>query len=396
VVSGFAALAMLPGLLLVAVLMPIGLGWPLVPHAAQALVWWAERERRRVGRFTGASLDVRHPDLTGSPVEQLRTLLDDRAARRELGWLAVHAVTGPVLGLVSVALLLAAVNAALVPAYWWLLPADSPINAPHGVTSWAAALPMPAVAAAYALLGLLLVPRLARWQSRWAQSLLAPDPSARLSARVSELTASRAAALEAHGAELRRIERDLHDGTQNRLVGAVMHLGIAERALRRDPDSALPLVLRAQDAANQAIAELRSVVRGIYPPVLAERGLDGALSALAAQCAIPTTLRVSGLERAPAAVESAAYFAAAEALTNVSKHSGAERAEIAVATRAGPTGDPVLVVDVTDDGHGGAADHPGGGLAGIRRRVAAFDGRVELTSPTGGPTRLRVELPCGS
>ncbi len=387
---------MLPGLLVVAVLIPLGVGWPLLPHAVRILAWWAERERRRVGGFTGASLDVRHPDLTGSPTEQLRTLLDDRAARRELGWLAVHGLTGPVLGLLAVGLLLGSVNAALIPAYWWLLPEGSPINAPHGVTSWSQALAMPAIAAVYAVVSLLLIPRLARWQGRWAQSLLAPDPNARLSARVSELTASRAAALEAHGAELRRIERDLHDGTQNRLVGAVMHLGIAERALRRDPESALPLVLRAQDAANEAIAELRAVVRGIYPPVLAERGLDGALSALAAQCAIPTTLRVSAHGRAPAAVESAAYFAVAEALTNVSRHSGARHAEIAVATHVDAAGDPVLVVDVTDDGRGGAAEHPGGGLAGIRRRVAAFDGRAELTSPPGGPTRLRVELPCGS
>jgi signal transduction histidine kinase len=215
-------------------------------------------------------------------------------------------------------------------------------------------------------------------------------PVSRTLQRVAELTASRAAALEAHGAELRRIERDLHDDTQNRIVAVAMHLGIIERALRRDPAAALPLVLKAQDAASDALAGLRGVVRSIYPPVLAERGLDGAIDGLIARCAVPTTLTVTDLGRAPAAVESAAYFVVAEALTNVAKHSGATRCEVRM------TGADPLVIEVWDDGHGGADESNGTGLLGIQRRVAAFDGVASIQSPEGGPTVLRVELPCGS
>jgi signal transduction histidine kinase len=236
----------------------------------------------------------------------------------------------------------------------------------------------------------LVTPWLARVQSRLARKVLSPPPGAQLAMRVAELTASRAAALEAHGAELRRIERDLHDDTQNRIVAVAMHLGIIERALRRDPGSALPLILKAQDAASDALEGLRSVVRSIYPPVLTERGLDGALADVIARCAVPATLTVTGLRRAPAAVESAAYFVVAEALTNVAKHSGATSCEVRLHGANG------LSLEVWDNGHGGADDKNGTGLVGIRRRVAAFDGTASIDSPVGGPTVLRVELPYGS
>jgi signal transduction histidine kinase len=293
-------------------------------------------------------------------------------------------------GVFGAILPLAGVNALLVPAYWWLAPADDPVVSPYPVTSWTGAAFMPLVAVAYALTSLWVTPWLARLQVRWARALLSPPPGARLAERVAELTASRAAALEAHGAELRRIERDLHDDTQNRIVAVAMHLGIVERALRRSPETALPLVLKAQDAASDALAGLRGVVRSIYPPVLAERGLDGAIAGLIARCAVPTTLTVTEVNRAPAAVESAAYFVVAEALTNVAKHSGAERCEVRL------TGPDPLVIEVWDDGHGGADETGGTGLLGIRRRVAAFDGVATVDSPVGGPTVLRVELPCGS
>jgi signal transduction histidine kinase len=133
-------------------------------------------------------------------------------------------------------------------------------------------------------------------------------------------------------------------------------------------------------------------VRTIYPPVLTERGLDGAVAALVARCPVPCTVTTDGLRRAPAAVESAAYFVIAEALTNIAKHSGAQRAEVRLSTR----GDQTLVVEVFDDGHGGADEAAGSGLLGIRRRVAALGGHTELVSPDGGPTLLRAELPCGS
>ncbi len=177
-----------------------------------------------------------------------------------------------------------------------------------------------------------------------------------------------------------------------------MHLGIAERALRRDPQSALPLLLKAQNQAADALGELRDVVRSIYPPVLAERGLDGALAALAARCPVPCTLRAGGLRRLPAALEAAAYFVVAEALTNTAKHSGAEQVEVTVTLRPPPEpGDEeAVVIEVRDDGHGGADESGGSGLAGIRRRVAAFDGSTEVTSPAGGPTVVRAVIPCAS
>lgn len=387
VISGFIALAMVPLTVFVLVV-----GWPLVPAGAEMLRWRAGVERRRVGRYTDAPLAEHYPELTGTLPERIGIVVKDPVARRDLAWLVGHAFSAPILGLLAIGLPLGAVNAVAIPFYWWAMPADEPASSLFPVTDWGRALAMPVIGAGYLALALLLVPAFARVRVWWARTLLRPAKGARLSERVAELTASRAAALEAHGAELRRVERDLHDGTQNRLVGVVMHLGIAERALRRDPESALPLILRAQNAASDALAELRGVVRSIYPPVLTERGLDGAAAALVARCSVPCTLAVAELRRAPAAVESAAYFVVAEALTNVAKHSGAQRAEVSLSTREGE----LLVIEVFDDGHGGASEEGGTGLLGIRRRVAAFDGRMTLVSPAGGPTLLTVELPCGS
>ncbi|HEV2784342.1 MAG TPA: sensor domain-containing protein [Actinophytocola sp.] len=384
----------IPGSLVALVYVPVfvlclllGFGYMMLPALVRFLRWRARVDRRRTARFTGDPIPQSYdPPAEGRWGEQVPALLVP-ATFRDLYWLFVHGWTGSVFGLLAIGLPLSAINAVAVPFYWWAMPAGSG----HPVTSWVGALSMVPVAAACAVLALMLVPRCARWEATLARKRLVPPPDDELTRRVAELTASRAAALEAHGAELRRIERDLHDGTQNRLVAVMMQLGIAERALRRDPETALPLVLRAQNAAGDALGELRNVVRSIYPPVLAERGLDGAVAGLVARCPVPCTLTADGLRRAPAAVESAAYFTVAEALTNVAKHSGAERAEVRLSTDHG-----LLVIEVIDDGHGGAAEDAGTGLVGIRRRVAAFDGRTELSSPPGGPTVLRAELPCGS
>lgn len=386
VVSGLIGLAMVPLVLITLI------GWPLVPAVANLLRWRAGVERRRVRRFTGAPVEEHYRELTGNVPERIGVVVRDPAARRDLAWLVGHAFSAPIMGLLAIGLPLGAVNAVAIPFYWWAMPANEPASSLFPVTDWGRALATPLVGLAYVALALLIVPAFARVRVWWARMLLRPARGSRLSERVAELIASRAAALEAHGAELRRIERDLHDGTQNRLVGVVMHLGIAERALRRDPESALPLILRAQNAASDALSELRGVVRSIYPPVLTERGLDGAVAALVARCSVPCTLAVSELRRAPAAVESAAYFVVAEALTNVAKHSGANRAEVSLSTREGE----LLVIEVFDDGQGGASEEGGTGLLGIRRRVAAFDGRMTLVSPSGGPTLVTVELPCGS
>jgi signal transduction histidine kinase len=212
----------------------------------------------------------------------------------------------------------------------------------------------------------------------------------RLARRVERLEETRAGAVEEQDAELRRIERDLHDGAQARLVALGLRLGMAEQKFRTDPEEAEKLVAEARAGVAEAIRELRDLSRGIYPPVLADRGIGAALASLADRSPLPTTVAVELAERPPPAVETAAYFVAAEALANATKHSGADRIDIRV-TR----GDGRLEVAVTDDGKGGA-DAAGSGLVGLRRRVEALDGTLSVDSPEGGPTTIRAELPCGS
>ena len=210
-----------------------------------------------------------------------------------------------------------------------------------------------------------------------------------LAGRVARLTESRGHAVDAAAAELRRIERDLHDGAQARLVSLGMNIGFAEQVLRDNPDLALNLLAEARASSGQALSELRTLVRGIHPPVLAERGLDGAMRALTLSLPLPVDLHIELTGRASAPVESAVYFAIAEALANVIKHSGANRAWVQVEYHSGR-----LVAIVGDNGTGGAALRSGGGLRGVERRLAAFDGVIAVTSPAGGPTIVTMELPC--
>jgi signal transduction histidine kinase len=195
--------------------------------------------------------------------------------------------------------------------------------------------------------------------------------------------------VDAAEAERRRIERDLHDGAQQRLVAVAMTLGRARNKLDNDPDSVRALIDEAHADAKLAVAELRDLARGIFPAVLGDRGLDAALSALAAKCPVPVDVGVDVKPRPPNAVESTAYFIVAEALTNLAKHSSATGAAVSVRR----DGD-VVTVRVADDGTGGAELTPGGGLAGLADRAATIDGVLTLTSPPGGPTVVTAELPC--
>jgi signal transduction histidine kinase len=212
----------------------------------------------------------------------------------------------------------------------------------------------------------------------------------RLARRVDVLEATRSGAVDAQDEELRRIERDLHDGAQARLVALGMSLGLAEQKLATDPEGAQQLVAEARIGLGEALEELRDLARGIHPVVLTDRGLPAALATLAGASHIPVELDVATGERPAAAVEAAAYFVVAEALTNANKHSGATRAVVEVA-RTGP----VMRVRVSDDGAGGA-DPDGQGLRGLRRRVEALDGVMTVVSPPGVGTVVSVELPCGS
>jgi signal transduction histidine kinase len=210
-----------------------------------------------------------------------------------------------------------------------------------------------------------------------------------LSERVDELTRTRRGALDVQAAELRRIERDLHDGAQARLVALSMKLGRAEERLADEPEAA-ELVREARTEAGAAIAELRDLARGIAPPVLADRGLPAAVEALGGRSAIPVTVDVDMDRRALPVLETAAYFVVAEGLTNAAKHAGATGAHVTIVLD-----DERLVVEVHDDGRGGA-DPSGGGLTGLRHRVEALDGILAVRSETGKGTTIRAELPCGS
>lgn len=216
-----------------------------------------------------------------------------------------------------------------------------------------------------------------------------PAREAALEQRVDVLTRSRSGALDVQAAELRRIERDLHDGAQARIVSLGMSLGLAEQLLRKDPDAAADLLAEARASTGAALDDMRTVMRGIQPPVLADRGLVGAIEALSLDLAVPVTVRADLAGRAPAPVESAMYFSVAECLANVVKHSGATRAWVVLVHRLG-----MLAAVVGDDGAGGASMELGTGLAGVARRLEVFDGTIDVESPPGGPTSITLELPC--
>jgi signal transduction histidine kinase len=237
-----------------------------------------------------------------------------------------------------------------------------------------------------------VVPVLSRSRARIDRALLGPTESARvrlLESRVSQLSESRSDTIDVQAAELRRIERDLHDGAQARLVASGMTLGMAIETLEHDPVAAKALLQEARATNRDALVDLRSVVRGLHPPVLSDRGLVGAVQALAVQMPTATHVVATLSGRPPAAVESAAYFAIAECLANVGKHAGATRIVITLGHERGR-----LSIDVEDDGKGGARLDPNGGLAGVARRLAAFDGTLDIDSPSGGPTRVAMMVPC--
>jgi signal transduction histidine kinase len=309
-------------------------------------------------------------------------------------WLA--AATWRQLGFHLLAILTGVAGGALVAACW-LAPAAA-------VCYLAVARPPVAAGAAacVAAAGLLLAaPWVARQVTRadeaLARALLGPGRSEELALRVESLARSRAAIVAAADAERRRIERDLHDGAQQRLVSLAMNLGMARERFTDAPEPVRRAIAEAHDEAVLALSELREFIRGLHPAVLSDRGLDAALSGLAARAPLPVRLRVDMPRPASPTVEAVAYFIVAEALTNVAKHAQATRAEVAVVR----DGD-VLRISVTDDGCGGAVPAAGNGagagtgLRGLAQRAAAVDGTLTIASPPGGPTVVAAELPCES
>ncbi|MEW2355636.1 sensor domain-containing protein [Spirillospora sp. NPDC029432] len=366
---------------------------PWLPDVLRPVRALAGIERRRAGRALGREIPEPYPAVEGPSLERVVRLLRDPSTWRDLAWMVLHGLSGFLMGVLAIGLWPSILFALSMPLWWWAAPEGS-MSAFIVLDSWPKALTMPFLQAAINAACLIwLLPHLARFQARLAGWLLGPSRRSSLTERVERLTETRAEALEAHGAELRRIERDLHDGTQAQLVAVALRLGLADRRFEADPDAARELFLQARDGVEEALTQLRAVIRGIYPPILSDRGLPGAIRTLAAGQHIPVRLELPGEAeaRVPAAVEAAAYFVVAEALTNIARHSGATKAEV-VLHRA----DSSLRVLVRDDGKGGAGTAGGSGLAGIRRRVAALDGTTRIDSPAGQGTTLEVELPCGS
>ncbi|HJD81951.1 histidine kinase [Kitasatospora aureofaciens] len=311
--------------------------------------------------------------------------LRDRTTRAELLWLVVNPVLVVALG--------GAVGLLLVLGTAFALSGPVPANAlgpmSPRLTSMALSL---LVGIGMVLAGILLAPYAVRGYAEVARRVLDQDgraTHAQLTKRVAELTETRADAVGSQAAELRRIERDLHDGAQARLVAIGMTLGTIEHLMETDQDAARELLSEARQSSARALQELRDLVRGIHPPVLAERGLGDAVRALALDSALPTEVFVSLPDRLPAPVEAAAYFSISELLANAAKHSAAERVWVDILYRAGS-----LRITVTDDGVGVADPSRGTGLRGIERRLGTFDGVLAIDSTSGGPTTITLELPC--
>ncbi|GAQ54102.1 sensor histidine kinase [Streptomyces acidiscabies] len=362
-VVAFLSYLFITVLLITAVCVVAVIGIWMFPETVLIVRRIAGAKRTLTARWTGRPIPEAYRPITGPLPDRIKTAVRDPGTGKDLLWMVAQYAYGWL-------------NLLMVPLWPVGLVVD-------GV--WCGILRRRAVV-------LPLITKLADLEAGWSAALLRPSPEALLEARVEELTTTRADAVAAHGAELRRIERDLHDGAQARLVALSMRIGLAQRAYEADPEKARKLLDDALGQAEEALAELRHVVRGIHPPILTDRGLAGAVRALAGSSGLAVDVRAEGLDdgvRPPAAVEAAAYFVVAEALTNVAKHSGADHAEVGLArTRRG------LRVEIRDAGKGGADEREGSGLTGMRRRVAALDGTVGVSSPPGGPTVVTAELPC--
>lgn len=278
-----------------------------------------------------------------------------------------------------------------MPAYIGALPSEKMdfwVGTVH--PGW---VPFALAAAGLALLPLaaLTMRHVAQLRAQMSVALLAPATDDALRARVTRLEATRSRVVDAADDERRRIERDLHDGAQQRLIALALDLGMAREKLASDPDGARELLEDAHGEAKLAIAELRDLARGIHPALLTDRGLGAALASVAARSSVPVDLRVDLAGRPPATIEGIAYFIVSEALTNIAKHARATAARVSIVERGGR-----LVIEVWDNGTGGADPNLGTGLTGLSDRVAAVDGWMHMVSPTGGPTTLTVELPCES
>ncbi len=383
------------GLSVGASLIPLALvGFPLAAAALVAVRHFADVERRRTEAFDGRPIATTPTVQLAGRFAWVRSTLGSSARWREAGYAAMLIFPATILGSIVLALWAGSLALLALP----ITARTFPDRTAHfhlfdlvGGKLWFA----PGIGA----LGLLLI---APWATVGAARGLAAMARNRLGPAVADLAdrvvraeSVRAAAVDSAEAERRRIERDLHDGAQQRLVALAAGLGSARERMDSDPAGARELVVAAHEDAKGALRELRDLVRGINPVILTDRGLDAALSAIVARCPVPVDLRVEMGDASsaplPAEVDSAAYFVVSEALTNVARHAGATRAAVHIARSGG-----WLVIEVRDDGVGGADPSAGTGLRGLKDRVTALHGNLVVLSPPGGPTTVSAELPCGS
>src|SRR5262245_48857690 len=369
-------------------------GIPILLATAYVNRWFADVERARSGFLLRERIGRRYRDASGASFwRRVRVVASDPQTWKDYVWLILLTVIGFTFGLAAIVLWSIGLTAVSVPLWWWIPPEGTVLQLGDAsrdswaVDSWARALAVAAVGLVLVVISAWVCAALARGQALLARLLLSPG----LHERVDELERTRAGAVVAQQDELERIERDLHDGAQARLVALAMDLGLAREKLDTDPAGAAVLIDEAHQEAKTALAELRELVRGVHPAILTDRGLDAAVSALAARSPVPVSLDVNPGERLPRELEAAAYFVVAESLVNVAKHAEAEHAWVRVARRDGR-----LEVEVRDDGRGGASTSVGSGLAGLERRVEALDGTFEVASLLGRGTIVRAELPCES
>ncbi|MFJ4189997.1 sensor histidine kinase [Kitasatospora sp. NPDC089509] len=393
-------LALLTAATVAAAFVGLGVGVLLVPPTVLAVRALAGLRRGLAARWSGVEIkDPYQPLPEAGPGfkgawQRCQAMLADQATWRDLLWLLVDPVIGLTMALLPLLVVAYGVFGLVLPQFWQSI-------ADHGGNTWylwmhvtdsgtagtAALLGVPVM-----LAGLAIAPGAVRGHTAFAKALLGPTARAEALAaerKVAHLTETRRDALTSQAAELRRIERDLHDGAQARLVAMGMNLGVAERLVERDPEAAKQLLAETRQASASALNELRDLVRGIHPPVLADRGLADAVRALGMDSPLDVSVSADLPGRPDAPVESALYFAVSEALTNAAKHSGAHHVDVQLWYENG-----TLKAQVTDDGTGGADPSRGTGLRGLERRLATFDGVLAVRSPLGGPTTLTMELPC--
>ncbi len=394
------ALVLLPGavlcftLSLVSIaLIPIGVGIVTTPWVLTGVRAFADWRRVLAAQWCGVQIPsaYRPVPMDANPWARTFGMLRDPATWRDLRWLPVDMTAGFLTALLPAVLLFYPLEGFALAAGLWRVFPDG---------YWYGFVPVSdqATAFAAAALGLVLLffahfltPRLLEAHFRLTRAVLASNQG-ELAERVRVLTETRRDAVDTSAAELRRIERDLHDGAQARLVAMGMDLGTIDMLMDKDPEQARKLLAQARQSSVDALAELRDLVRGIHPPVLAERGLGDAVRALALRMPVATEVEVDLPGRADEPVESAAYFAVSEVLTNAVKYADADGIWVDLHHVADDGG--MLRISVTDNGRGGAVIGAGSGLAGVERRLGTFDGVLAVSSPAGGPTMVTMEIPC--